>query len=323
MRYSNQTDGCKIWPGHEGRGYQHIQQLVTFVENSPRAGGGYEITIDADYMLSPGTVSDKERALLTTMLIDERERGTKYPRVTTDLIERAKRSQPMSVARRAERLLQFISSQTEAVSSITVVHRETYEAYAWTESIEWEEVFYLANYLRQMEWIRSDQNTSGGLNVQLTVLGHERIAEQRINVDSSQAFVAMWFDDSMNEAYRNGIKSAIIDARFKPMKIDQKEHINKIDDEIIAEIRRSRFLVADFTQGEDGARGGVYYEASFARGLGVPVISTCRLDSMKDVHFDTNHYNHIIWKTPEELREKLKNRILAVIGEGPEGRVSS
>ena len=104
---------------------------------------------------------------------------------------------------------------------------------------------------------------------------------------------------------------------LRPLRIDQKEHINKIDDEIIAEIRRSRFLVADFTHGNEGARGGVYYEAGFAHGLGIPAIFTCRDDAVSKLHFDTNHYNHIVWATPEELREKLRNRILAAIGEGP------
>lgn len=40
------------------------------------------------------------------------------------------------------------------------------------------------------------------------------------------------------------------------MLILNKEHANKIDDEIIAEIRRSAFLVADFT----GQRQNVYFE---------------------------------------------------------------
>ena len=90
----------------------------------------------------------------------------------------------------------------------------------------------------------------------------------------------------------------------KPVRIDQQEHNNKIDDEIIAEIRRSRFVVADFTQGEKGARGGVYYEAGFAQGLGIEVIFTCRKDVLdnNDIHFDTRQYNHIGWETPEELR---------------------
>lgn len=67
-----------------------------------------------------------------------------------------------------------------------------------------------------------------------------------------------------------------------------------------------------------GARGGVYYEAEFAYGLNIPVIFLCRNDALATLHFDTNHFNHIVWTTPEELRIKLKTRILAIIGEGPE-----
>ena len=107
------------------------------------------------------------------------------------------------------------------------------------------------------------------------------------------------------------------DLGYEPLRIDRKEHINKIDDEIIAEIRRSRFLVADFTQGESGARGGVYYEAGFAHGLNIPVIFTCQENAIGKVHFDTRQYNHITWKTPEELQARLAQRISATIGDGP------
>lgn len=98
----------------------------------------------------------------------------------------------------------------------------------------------------------------------------------------------------------------------------EKEHLNKIDDEIIAEIRRSKFLIADFTEGDTGARGGVYYEAGFAHGLNIPVIFTCRSDTFSKVHFDTRQYPHIIWDTPEQLSKRLVRRICAVIGTGPE-----
>ena len=47
--------------------------------------------------------------------------------------------------------------------------------------------------------------------------------------------------------------------------------------------------------------------------LGRPVIFTCREDDMEDAHFDTNHYNHITWKTSEDLRSKLIARIRATI----------
>jgi hypothetical protein len=93
---------------------------------------------------------------------------------------------------------------------------------------------------------------------------------------STQGFVAMWFLPDMKPIYDDGLKVGIENAGYKSMRVDQKEHANKIDDEIIAEISRSAFVVADFT----GHRGGVYFEAGFAMGLGLPVIWTCRKDDM-------------------------------------------
>ena len=78
----------------------------------------------------------------------------------------------------------------------------------------------------------------------------------------------MWFDDSTLDAWEKGLKKGISDAGYAPLRISMKEHVNKICDEIISEIKRSRFIVADYT----GHRGGVYYEAGFAAGLGLPVI---------------------------------------------------
>ena len=107
--------------------------------------------------------------------------------------------------------------------------------------------------------------------------------------------------------------------RYRPIRIDKAEFNDRIDDEIIAEIRRSRFLVADFTQDGDSARGGVYYEAGFAHGLDRPVIFTCRKNVIDKglIHFDTRQYNHIAWTTAEELRKRLADRIAAIIGDGP------
>ena len=133
-----------------------------------------------------------------------------------------------------------------------------------------------------------------------------------------KGFVAMWFDDSMDGVYEEGIKPALEAAGYEAMLIKNKEYLGDVTDEIVAEIRKSKFVVADFTTSrEEGARGGVYFEAGFARGLGIPVIHTCRQDRMKAVHFDTNHFNHLTWKTPEDLRTDLQHRIEATLGRGP------
>ena len=146
--------------------------------------------------------------------------------------------------------------------------------------------------------------------VQLTSEGWSHVGElERASggLDSTQAFVAVWFDPQVGDAYENGIEPAVKEAGYEPVRIDNQEFLGKICDEIIAEIRKSRFLVADLT----GHRQGVYFEAGFAMGLGMPVIWTCRDDDVKDAHFDARQYNYVVWKTPDELRKKLKHRIEA------------
>jgi nucleoside 2-deoxyribosyltransferase len=128
-----------------------------------------------------------------------------------------------------------------------------------------------------------------------------------------RCFVAMWFSDQTRDAYERGIEPAISDAGFKSIRIDRKEHNNEIPDEIIAEIRNSEFMVADFT----GQRAGVYYEAGFAMGLGRRVSWCCRKDEIGNLHFDTNHKNHIDWQTPQELRDRLYTRIrMTILNQG-------
>ena len=306
------TDRCLIWPDSVTQ--EHLGHLV----DSPRAGGKYRFDPPPSIIVLTQQLQDLDddvRARLTTLLVDLRNQGQEVPLVTSELVERARKARPLDMDERAERLLRFIGSQSTRIGdTVKWDHQLQPQALAWSESISWREVEQLFRYLSGQSWIEPSPLFQGH---QVTVEGYRRLAEVKTNVDSAQGFVAMWFGDEMNDAYEKGIEPAILDAGYKPMRIDRKPDVNKIDDEIIAEIRRSRFLVADFTHGEDGARGGVYYEAGFAYGLGIPVIYTCREGSIDEVHFDTRQYHHTTWSSPEGLREDLKNRILALIGEGP------
>lgn len=143
----------------------------------------------------------------------------------------------------------------------------------------------------------------------------------KINADSQQGFVAMWFTDEMQKIYDSTISEGILDAGYMPHKVDLREHNEKIDDEIIAQIRRSRFVLADFT----GQRGGVYFEAGFGKGLGLEVFWSCRKDEIDNLHFDIRQYNCIDWE-PDKLtdfRKRITNRIESVIGRGKYRRESA
>ena len=149
----------------------------------------------------------------------------------------------------------------------------------------------------------------------ITPAGWARIHElQQGRGTGNIGFVAMWFDPSVKPAFE-AIRKAIAAAGYDPVRIDQVEHNNQIDDEIIARIRGSKFLVADLT----GHRGGVYFEAGFALGLGMPVVWLCREDDLVNVHFDNRQYNFILWQEDklDELQRRLRLRIEATLGHGP------
>jgi hypothetical protein len=131
---------------------------------------------------------------------------------------------------------------------------------------------------------------------------------------SSQAFVAMSFETVLDEMWLQGLKKGIEAAGYSPLRIDGKEHNNRIDDEIVAEIRKSRLVVADLARQNSGA----YFEAGFALGLGKPVIWTCDQSEVdaKKVHFDTRQYSIVVWKQGEwaDLAKRLALRIEATLG---------
>ena len=134
---------------------------------------------------------------------------------------------------------------------------------------------------------------------------------QQSGQESPNAFVAMWFDASQDAANR-AIQSAITDSGYLPVRMDEIEHVNRIDDEIIARIRQSKFLVADFT----GQRNGVYFEAGFMLGLGRPVIWLCKQSDLGQLHFDTRQYNTIAYTDVKQLKTRLQFRIEAIMGKG-------
>lgn len=171
--------------------------------------------------------------------------------------------------------------------------------------------------------VKGGRLMSGNQQVYLSLEGHQICQNliRQVNKSTNNAFVAMWFAEEMNLAYHEAIKPAIEGCGFHALRVDNHEHNNDITDEIISGIKNSRFVVADLT----GYRAGVYYEAGFARGLDIPVILTCRKDWFEGeygpdgivikekVHFDVNHLNIIVWNNPQELKEKLVNRIKATI----------
>jgi hypothetical protein len=132
---------------------------------------------------------------------------------------------------------------------------------------------------------------------------------------SPVGFCAMAFAPELLPLWTDVIEPAITAAGYEAKRMDTVEHNNRIDEEILAWIRRSRFLVADITK----HRNGVYFEAGFAMGLGLPVVWMVSKEDAANTHFDNRQYNRIEWADADfaAARKALFNRIVATIGEGP------
>jgi hypothetical protein len=308
---------CAIWKTpaqllESAGGYQ--------VFDSPRAGGKYWISSTAAGLILP--FNDNAKRLLTTWICEQRRAGVEIPKVQSRVLELIKSRQSLPIMSRMTLALQYfgmrITQLGDYVSLKQDTEIDTLRLLAETESRNTQELYELLQMLEASGLVQGSFYVGGGANVRPTVAGWQELDNlKRSRTDSAQAFVAMWFNELTSDAYANGIEPALIGTGYKAIRIDKKEYNNKIDDEIIAEIRRSRFLIADFTCESKNVRGGVYYEAGFAQGLGIPVIWTCRETSLDDLHFDTRQYSHIVWKTPADLFAQLKNRIGATIGDGP------
>ena len=295
----------------------------SFIE-SPRAGGAFKLGKNVpSIIVALNALSVDDKARLTTWLVDQRRHGNRAPVITWNIAHSFSlpdSRNSLSVSKRGERLLLFLVDQTGNAGDEVDVNDQDGQTFAWTESTLWSEISYLLKYLTGRGLIETIDRSTNAIKRHgaiVTVNGYRLIEEESATADSTQAFVAMWFSEEMDDAYWNGIRPAIEEAGYRPLRIDLKPDVKKIDDEIFAEIRRSRFVVADMTQGDDGARGGVYFEAGFAEGLGLPVLYTCHKDRMKHLAFDTRQFYHLEWDSPEELRKNLATRIRARVGEGP------
>src|SRR5947208_2849372 len=99
---------------------------------------------------------------------------------------------------------------------------------------------------------------------------------------------------------------------YSPLRIDKHPHVNRIDDEIIGQIKRCRFMVADFS----GQRHSVYFEAGMMFGLGRNVIWMCKKSELGELRFDVRQFSFIAYESVEEAKKLLLDKILAIEGEG-------
>lgn len=189
--------------------------------------------------------------------------------------------------------------------------------------------------LQVNKYIEMDQNSRGGtVTFKLTFQGLKYLKEK--NPETKDIFVALAFDSELKKILEKDNRIFIRDFEketgFRLFTIDHKETNKSITDEMLASINKSKAVIADFSDNNYGA----YFEAGYAKGLGLDVIWLCKDEDVINketgkpikiltsdgkrnkklidmVHFDTRQFSHILWKDEEDLKIKLINRIQSTL----------
>lgn len=272
-------------------GYRVSPQYAVALRD--REDDGEEVVDEKDVLVS---------AYLREMTLAGRSDVVLTPESTRLMIDAA----PRTIGERLDRLLLNLSKVDPRLGRFIEIGPDDF-VLGWCR--HGGELNYLVSHLIEEGLLSRDPGTFA--IAEITVAGWRRIEQIGASTTSlTQAFVAMTFDDELASAYDLAIGPAIRDAGYTPLILSRIEDADQVDDRIILELNRSRFVVADFTQ----HRPSVYFEAGYALGRGLPVIWTCRADDYDEAHFDTRQYNHIVWRTEDELRERLYNRIKVLVG---------
>jgi len=257
---------------------------------------------------------------LSAWIRERNEQGAEPPQITTDLLEELQSGLPDRSPREKQIiLLQNIERKTTYPSeAITIIPKFDFPL-AWASN-DPEFIFYIKS-LTERGFLRRTDEVKVGLSrldtlkffVTITADGWDYLEKQERHIEErTQAFVAMSFAEDLKPIWKGPISNAITKAGYKPHRVDAEPHIDRIDIKIISEIKNSRFVVADITE----QKRGVYFEAGYALGLGLPVIWCVRKDDLENAHFDTRQYNHIVWETESDLEDQLYDFICAIIGKG-------
>lgn len=164
--------------------------------NSPRCGGWYSIdTIAASQV---NNLSDRQKARLTSWLIEQRRSRIECPRIIKEVIEFVKQQKDMLIVDRVDKVLMHMNSKKDQVevyfeygydpnnpiakalylgSPTPDQEKEYYELLAYSESISQKELESLINHLKDQNLIKDMPNCDPLIVLSLTIEGKIRLEE--------------------------------------------------------------------------------------------------------------------------------------------------
>jgi hypothetical protein len=186
------------------------------------------------------------------------------------------------------------------------------------------ELLFCLRYLAERGLIEEDAGASrgrgqpqggGALAYRLTPAGWAAL-DNAARATSAQplAAVSLTLDKDADTLWAQGLSAGLQAAGYAAVRVDCREHGNKVTDERVVELRRASIVVADLT----GQSPLAFFEAGLAMGLGKPLFWTCEEGEARDKKLFLETRQHVVttWTRDKlgDFARRLAQRVEAVLG---------
>jgi hypothetical protein len=130
----------------------------------------------------------------------------------------------------------------------------------------------------------------------------------RASVDKPWIFVAMPFDESMDDLFHYGIQGAVRSAGFSCERADLSSFVGDVMSWVKQRIEGAELVIADLS----AANPNVYLEVGYAWGCGRPTILI--VHDTSELKFDVKSQRCLKYKSIKHLEEILGNELKSLIG---------
>ncbi|HJR80363.1 MAG TPA: hypothetical protein VJ821_09845 [Anaerolineales bacterium] len=151
-------------------------------------------------------------------------------------------------------------------------------------------------------------NVQGGPYLARRSMDTDRlISEAGLNSEQKPLiFVAMPFEQKMDDIFHYGIRNAVNKAGFLCERADEVVFTGDILDLIKRRIGQAKLVIADLTS----SNPNVYLEVGYAWGRGIPTVLLAQ--DAQELKFDVKGQKCIIYSGIRELEEKLSKELLSL-----------
>ncbi|HEX8684777.1 MAG TPA: hypothetical protein VF707_20840 [Ardenticatenaceae bacterium] len=146
------------------------------------------------------------------------------------------------------------------------------------------------------------------------ISGVSKVGSERLRTAASEdkpsIFVAMPFDEKMNDVYHYGIQNAANAAGFVCERVDMAPYTGDIMDRVRKRISEAVIVIADLT----GANPNVYLEVGYAWGCGKQTVLLAQ--STDDLKFDLKGQKCLAYKNIKDLEDSLRKELQGLRASG-------